>query len=69
LKKLVETSYNSFLEGNIDALSYYNELDRLFTKQLDILKFKQDLADSGIALEIAAGKYLEWPEPKEELKR
>jgi outer membrane protein TolC len=58
LKKLVRTSYNGFLEGNIDALSYYNELDRLFTKQLDVLKLKQDLADFGIGLEIAAGEYL-----------
>jgi outer membrane protein TolC len=58
LKKLVQTSYNGFLEGNIDALSYYNELDRLFSKQLDILKLKQDIADSGIALEITAGEYL-----------
>ena len=58
LKKLVQTSYNGLLEGNIDALSYYNELDRLFTKQLDVLKLKQDLADFGIGLEIAAGEYL-----------
>jgi cobalt-zinc-cadmium efflux system outer membrane protein len=69
LRKLVETSYNGFLEGNIDALSYYNELDRLFTKQLDVLKFKQDLADFGIALEIAAGEYLGRLELKEESKR
>jgi outer membrane protein TolC len=69
LKKLVETSYNGFLEGNIDALSYYNELDRLFTKQLDVLKFKQDLADSGIALEIAAGEYLGQLETEEEFKK
>jgi outer membrane protein TolC len=65
LKKLIQTSYNSFLEGNIDALSYYNELDRLFTKQLDVLKLKQDLADSSIGLEIAAGEYLGQLEGKE----
>ena len=69
LKKLVKTSYDSFLEGNIDAISYYNELDKLFTKQLDVLKLKQDLADSGIALEIAAGEYLGRRKGKEEAKR
>jgi outer membrane protein TolC len=69
LKKLVETSYNGFLEGNIDALSYYNELDRLFTRQLDVLKLKQDLADFGIGLEIAAGEYLGQLEGKEVSKR
>jgi outer membrane protein TolC len=69
LKKLVQTSYNGFLEGNIDALSYYNELDRLFSKQLDILKLKQDIADSGIALEITAGEYLGQLDGKEVAKR
>lgn len=69
LKKLVQTSYNSFLEGNIDALSYYNELDRLFSKQLDVLKLKQDIADSGIALEITAGEYLGQLYGKEVSKR
>jgi outer membrane protein TolC len=69
LKKLVRTSYNGFLEGNIDALSYYNELDRLFSKQLDILKLKQDIADSGIALEITAGEYLGQLDGKEVAKR
>jgi cobalt-zinc-cadmium efflux system outer membrane protein len=69
LKKLVQTSYNGFLEGNIDALSYYNELDRLFSKQLDILKLKQDIADSGIALEITAGEYLGQLDGKEMSKR
>ncbi len=58
LRNLVRTSYNGFLEGNIDALSYYNELDKLFTKQLDLLKLKQDLSDFYIALEITAGRYL-----------
>jgi outer membrane protein TolC len=69
LKKLIKTSYDSFLEGNINALSYYNELDRLFTMQLDLLKLKQDLADSGVALEIAAGQYLGWLEPGKESKK
>ena len=69
LKKLVLTSYNGFLEGNIDALSYYNELDRFFNERLNILKLEQDLADSGIALEITAGEYLGQVESKEVSKR
>jgi outer membrane protein, heavy metal efflux system len=58
LDKLVRISYNGLLEGNIDALSYYNELDKLITKQLDILKLKQDFSDFYIALEITAGEFL-----------
>jgi outer membrane protein TolC len=69
LKKLVQTSYNGFLEGNINALSYYNELDRLLAKQLDVIKLRQDLADSVIALEITAGEYLGQIEGKKVPKR
>ncbi len=58
LEKLVDVSYNGFLEGNVDVLSYYNELDRLFSGRLDVLKLENDLADLHIALEIAAGEFL-----------
>ncbi len=58
LEKLVLISYNGFLEGNVDVLSYYNELDRLFSARLDVLKLENDLADLHIALEIAAGEFL-----------
>ncbi len=58
LKKLVQASHNGLLEGNIDVLSYYNELDRLTAKQLEVLKLQQGLADLNIALEITAGRYL-----------
>ena len=57
LEKLVNVSYSGFLEGNIDALSYYNEVDRLTTRRLDVLKLKQDLAELYVALEISAGEY------------
>ncbi len=59
LKKLVSVSYDGFLEGNIDALTYYNEVDRLTTRRLDVMRLEQDLADLHIALEITAGKVLE----------
>jgi outer membrane protein TolC len=64
LKKLVDSSYNGFLEGNIDALTYYNELNRLFTKKLDLLKLQQNLADSVVALEITSGEHLGQMEEK-----
>jgi outer membrane protein TolC len=57
LERLVQTSYTGFLEGNVDVLSYYNELDRLFSRRLDVLKLEQDLADLHIALEITAGQF------------
>ncbi len=59
LKMLVSISYDGFLEGNIDALTYYNEVDRLTTSRLDAMKLEQDLADLHIALEITAGEVLE----------
>lgn len=58
LKKLVHISYNGFLEGNIDALTYYNEVDRLTSRRLDALKLRQNLADLYVALEITAGRYI-----------
>ena len=59
LEKLVSVSYNGFLEGNIDALSYYNEVDRLASRRLDALKLRQALAELYVALEISAGEYLQ----------
>lgn len=58
LEKLVHVSYSGFLEGNIDVLSYYNEVDRLTTRRLDVLKLQQNLADLYVALEITAGEYI-----------
>ncbi len=58
LEKLVKVSYSGFLEGNIDVLSYYNEVDRLTTRRLDVLKLQQNLAGLYVALEITAGEYI-----------
>ena len=58
LERLVRASYNGFLEGNVDALSYYAEVERLFSRRLQALKLRQDLADLHIALEITAGEFL-----------
>ncbi len=58
LRKLVRISYRGFLEGNIDVLSYYNEVDRLFSRRLETLRLKQELADLHVALEITSGEIL-----------
>jgi cobalt-zinc-cadmium efflux system outer membrane protein len=63
LERLVNTYYKAFLEGNADVISYYNARNELIFKQIDVFKLKRTLSDLGIALEIAAGRYLDGPEP------
>ncbi len=58
LQKLVRISYRGFLEGNIDVLSYYDEVDRLFSRRLETLRLEQGLADLHVALEITSGEFL-----------
>ncbi len=58
LQRLVHISYRGFLEGNIDVLSYYDEVNRLFSRKLETLKLKQELADLHVALEITSGEFL-----------
>lgn len=58
LERLVQTYNTAVQEGNADILSYYNARNELTGKQIEIIKLKRDLADLGIALEIAAGQYL-----------
>ncbi len=69
LEKFVQILYSGFLEGNVDVLSYYNELDRLFSRRLEVLKLEQDGADLHIALEIAAGEFLDSADKGEEEPR
>ncbi len=58
LEELVKTSRRGFLEGNIDVLSYYAAVDRLFSRRLEVLKLQQELAGLHVALEITAGEFL-----------
>lgn len=58
LERLVKTYNTAVHEGNADILNYYNARNGLITKQIEVLKLKRDLADLGVALEIAAGEYL-----------
>ena len=46
------------------CLSYYNVVNELITKRLELLRLRQSLMDQNIALEIAAGRYLGGEEAK-----
>jgi outer membrane protein TolC len=63
-RKLVETYRIALLEGHADVITYYNALNDLFTKQMDLLTLKKDLCDRVIALEIASGQFFMEVEPK-----
>jgi outer membrane protein, heavy metal efflux system len=58
LQRLANTYRAGFDEGNVDVLSYYSALNGLAQKQLDILKLKQQLMDTMVALGLAAGEYI-----------
>ena len=58
-KNLVQVYHHALLEGNADALTYYNARDQLISQTLALLTLRRNLADQTIALEIAAGTYLD----------
>lgn len=57
LQQLVQIYYTAVLEGNADILSYYAARNTLATQRVDLLKLQQSVAELGIALELAAGRY------------
>jgi outer membrane protein TolC len=59
LQNVVDSYRTALLQGNADVLTYYNARSDLITKRLELLDLKRQLADMGIALEIAAGRYFE----------
>ncbi len=59
LKNLVQVYHRALLEGNADVVTYYNARDQLISQTIDLLTLKRTLADQTIALEIAAGTYLD----------
>ncbi len=65
LKDVVERYHRALLEGMADVLSYYNIVNELIAKRLELLRLKQSLMDRNIALEIAAGRFLGGMERKE----
>jgi cobalt-zinc-cadmium efflux system outer membrane protein len=56
-KKLVETYRIAMEQGQADVLSYYTAWTNLNDKQIEIIKLKQQLVDTRIALELATGLY------------
>ena len=58
LQRLVQVYGVAFKQGNIDAFSYYSAQNNLNQKTIRILKLKEQLIETRIALEIAAGRYL-----------
>jgi len=57
LQQLVQIYHTAVLEGNADILSYYAARNTLATQRLELLKLQQTVAELGIALELAAGRY------------
>jgi cobalt-zinc-cadmium efflux system outer membrane protein len=59
LKNLVQVDRRALLEGHADVLTYFNARDQLISQNLALLTLKGQLADQTVALEIAAGAYLD----------
>src|SRR5690242_4735532 len=59
LQNVVDSYHAALLQGNADVLTYYNGRSDLTNKRLELLDLKRQLADASVALEIAAGRYLE----------
>jgi outer membrane protein, heavy metal efflux system len=58
LQDLVESYRVALLQGNADALTYYNARADLITRRMELIDLKRQLADMHVALEIATGRYL-----------
>jgi len=60
-QQLVETYHNALLQGSADVLTYYNARDELVANHISLLNLQLQLIDQFVALEIAAGQFLEHP--------
>jgi cobalt-zinc-cadmium efflux system outer membrane protein len=58
LQNLVESYRMALLQRNADVVTYYNARSDLSAKRLEAVALKRQFADSYVALEIAAGRYL-----------
>ncbi len=61
LRTLVAAYKRAIDQGNADVLSYYVAWNNLAQKELGVLRLQQQLADTRVALELAAGRY--FPDP------
>ena len=52
------TAYQSAIQaGQVDVLNYYAAWNNLTNKKIDLLSLQLQLAQAGIALEVASGRY------------
>jgi outer membrane protein TolC len=58
LQHLVDIAREALDQGAADVLGYFQAKTNLNQKSLQIIKLKQQLVDSRIALELASGRYL-----------
>jgi cobalt-zinc-cadmium efflux system outer membrane protein len=58
LRHLVDLAQEASDQGAADVLGYFQAKTNLNQKSLQIIKLKQQLVDSSIALELASGRYL-----------
>jgi outer membrane protein TolC len=58
LQHLVDIAKEAADQGAADVLGYFQAKTNLNQKSLQIIKLKQQLVDSRIALELASGRYL-----------
>jgi cobalt-zinc-cadmium efflux system outer membrane protein len=58
LQRLVDDFQTAASQGNVSAFDYYVAQNNLNQKAIQILKLKQQLIETRIALELAAGRYL-----------
>jgi outer membrane protein TolC len=58
LERLADVYRQAAEQRNVDVLSYYAVQNDLAQKRIDLLKLKQQLADTKVALELASGRYL-----------
>ncbi|MEA2709601.1 MAG: outer membrane protein heavy metal efflux system [Phycisphaerales bacterium] len=58
LDQLVRAYESALRQGHVDILSYYTARGALAQKRIDVVKLKQQLIASWVALELASGQYL-----------
>ena len=65
VRKLVETYRIALLEGHADVITYYNALNDLYVRQIELLGLRKELCTLIVALEMAAGRFIPTDNPQE----
>ena len=58
VRKLVSTYRIALLEGHADVVTYYNALNDLYSRQIDLLGLRRNLCTLIVAVEIASGRFI-----------